>query len=72
MLGSEADRVYYAKREIQLRKWDKYKFAQGVVILAAEALLTQDEKFSLTGMAVTEAEATVDVRQLKGSPPFPH
>ena len=65
LLGSENDRVYYPKREIQLRKWDKYKFAEGVVLLAVEALLSPEAKSSLSKLAVTEAETMVDVRELK-------
>jgi hypothetical protein len=70
LIGSETDRVYFPKREIQLKKWDKYKFAQGVVMLAADALLSQDKKISLTRLAVSEAESTVDIRDLKSSPPL--
>jgi hypothetical protein len=70
LIGSETDRVYFPKREIQLKKWDKYKFAQGVVMLAADALLSQDKKISLTKLAVSEAESTVDIRDLKSSPPL--
>jgi hypothetical protein len=65
LLGSENDRVYYPKREIQLRKWDKYKFAEGVVILAVDSLLPADAKSSLSKLAVSEAETMVDVRELK-------
>ena len=68
LIGSESDRVYFPKHEIQLKKWDKYKFAQGVVMLAADALLSQDKKISLTRLAVSEAEGTVDVHELKTVP----
>jgi hypothetical protein len=72
LIGSESDRVYFPKREIQLKKWDKYKFAQGVVMLAADALLSQDKKISLTRLAVSEAEGTVDIHDLKSSPTVLH
>jgi hypothetical protein len=68
LIGSESDRVYFPKHEIQLKKWDKYKFAQGVVMLAADALLPQEKKISLTKLAVSEAEGTVDVHELKTVP----
>jgi hypothetical protein len=71
-LGSESDRVYFPKHEIELKKWDKYKFAQGVVMLAADALLPQDKKISLTRLAVSEAEGTVDIHDLKSSPTVLH
>jgi hypothetical protein len=64
-IGSDADRVYYPKREIQLTKWDKFKFAQGVVILATDSLLPNDKKYSLSKLALVEAEGVVDVRELK-------
>ena len=67
LLGSETDRVYYPKREIQLTKWDKYKFAQGVVMLATDSMLPQDKKFELSKLALVEAETVVDVRDLKNS-----
>jgi len=67
LLGADSDRVYYPKREIQLKKWDEYKFAQGVVVLAVSDLLPEDKKYSLSRLALLEAESTVDVRELKSS-----
>jgi hypothetical protein len=64
-VGSDADRVYYPRREIQLTKWDKFKFAQGVVILATDSLLPNAKKYSLSKLALVEAEGVVDVRELK-------
>jgi hypothetical protein len=64
-VGSDADRVYYPKREIQLTKWDKFKFAQGVVILATDSLLPNAKKYSLSKLALAEADGVVDVRELK-------
>ncbi len=57
-VGSDADRVYYPKYEIQLTKWDKFKFAQGVVILATDSLLPNAKKYSLSKLALLEAEGT--------------
>lgn len=70
-IGSDTNRVYYPKREIQLTKWDKFKFAQGVVILATDSLLPNEKKYSLSKLALVEAEGVVDVRELKdaGTPP---
>jgi hypothetical protein len=67
LLGAGNDRVYYPKREIQLTKWDKYQFAEGVVLLAVDDLLTEDKKISLTRLAVLEADSTVDISELKSS-----
>jgi hypothetical protein len=64
-VGSDTDRVYYPKYEIQLTKWDKFKFAQGVVILATDSLLPSAKKYSLSKLALVEAEGVVDVRELK-------
>ena len=65
LLGSDANRVYYPKREIQLTKWDKFKFAEGVVILATDSLLPEEKKYSLSKLALVEAEGVVGVRELK-------
>jgi hypothetical protein len=71
-VGSDADRVYYPKYEIQLTKWDKFKFAQGVVILATDSLLPNAKKYSLSKLALVEAEGVVDVHELKdGETPLP-
>lgn len=65
VLGSAANRVSYGDREIQLVKWDEHLFAQGVVILAVEELLTPHERLRLGELAVRWAQSTVDVEQWK-------
>lgn len=65
VLGASTDGVNYPKREIQLTKWDKYQFAQGVVLLAVSDILPKDMRISLTRLAVLEAESTVGVNELK-------
>ena len=76
LLGADRDSLYYPNREIRLRKWDKYKFAQGVVILALNDLMPEDKKLSLSKLAVLEADSTINVRLLKSSrtwlPAEPH
>jgi hypothetical protein len=67
LLGAGKDRVYYPDREIQLTKWDKFQFAEGVVLLAVADLLPTDEKVLLTKLAVLGADSIVDVRELKSS-----
>lgn len=64
VVGSDADRVYYPRYEIQLTKWDRFKFAQGVVILATDSLLPNAKKYSLSKLALVEAEGVVSVRDL--------
>ena len=66
VLGADQDRLYFPNREIQLKKWDKYEFAQGVVLLAVNDMLPEEKKDSLSKLALLEAESTVDVRELKG------
>lgn len=66
VLGANRDSVYFPNREIQLKKWDDYQFAQGVVLLAVDDMLPKDKKILLTRLSVLEAESTVDVRELKG------
>jgi hypothetical protein len=65
LLGADTEGLYYPKREIQLKKWDKYEFAEGVVMLAVADLLPKDKKLSLARLAVVEAESTVEVSELK-------
>ena len=67
VLGAKTDVVNYPARELQLKKWDKYMFAQGVVLLAFEDLLPLEEKKRLTKLAINWADATVDVGELKGT-----
>jgi hypothetical protein len=64
VLGASTDGVNYPKHEIQLMKWDKYQFAQGVVILAVSEILPHDMRISLTRLAVLEAESTVGIDEL--------
>jgi len=65
LLGTDTEGLYYPKREIQLKKWDKYEFAEGVVMLAVADLLPKDKKLTLARLAVIEAESTVEVSELK-------
>lgn len=64
-LGAAKDLLYHPNREIQLKKWDDYKFAQGVVMLAVNDMFPEDKKYSLSNLALLEAESTVDVSEFK-------
>ena len=64
-LGAGNNGVDFPKHEIQLKKWDDYRFAQGVVMLAVDELLPVDKRISLTRLAVTQAESTVDLSELR-------
>jgi len=65
MLGASDDFLRYQTREILLRRWDKYLFAEAVVGLAMNDLASPDERVKLSKLAVSQAEATVDLCQLK-------
>lgn len=64
-LGATRNKLSYAEHEIQLTKWDKYKFAQGVVLLAFEELLSPNNRLQLVRAALSEADSSVDVNELK-------
>jgi hypothetical protein len=64
-LGAGNNGVDFPKHEIQLKKWDGYRFAQGVVMLAVDDLLPIDKRISLTKLAVTQAESIVDLSELR-------
>lgn len=65
VLGAKTDVLNYPAREIQLSKWDKYQFAQGVVLLAFEDLMPVEERMRLTAQAVSWADAVVNISNLK-------
>lgn len=67
LLGAAKDQVYYPNHEIQLKKWDEYRFAQGVVTLAVADMFPEDKKSTLANLALLAAESTVDVREFKSS-----
>jgi hypothetical protein len=51
--------------EIWMKKWNPAMFAQGVVVLAFQQLLTRDAITQLSNRAVRYSNATVDVARLK-------
>jgi hypothetical protein len=65
VLGADEDGVLRGKGEVRLRKWDRYLFAQGVVVLAFDQLMPTEEKLTMAEHAVSWADATVDVKQLR-------
>lgn len=65
MLGASDDFLRYQTREVLLRRWDKYLFAEAVVALAMNDLASPDERVKLSKLAVSQAQATVDLCQLK-------
>ena len=62
VIGADENTAYWDAREIRLRKWDPYMFAQGVVIFAVEEVLPTGERMSVAKRAVTWADSTVESR----------
>lgn len=64
VLGADTNGLFVHQREIRLSKWDPFLFAQGVVMLAFEDLMTLDERVSMSKRAMTWADSTVEIKQL--------
>lgn len=64
-LGASHNVLRYPIREIQLKKWDEYRFADAVVDLALHDVVPPEERARLGNAAVHEAGATVNVCELK-------
>ena len=64
VLGANKNVVVWAEREIWLTRWDRYLFAQGVVMLAFADLLTWDRKIAMIKRAVNWADSTVKIERL--------
>jgi len=64
-LGAESNVLRYPMREVQLKKWDEYRFADAVVELALHEMVSREDRNRLRNTAVSEAGATVNVCELK-------
>lgn len=64
-LGANENKLQYPMREIQLKKWDEYRFADAVVDLALHDMVPAEERVRLGDAAVHEAGATVSICELK-------
>jgi len=64
VLGADINAVDRDKKTILLERWDRTLFAQGVVILAFDDLLTPQRRRTITNRAVNWAQATVDVAEI--------
>lgn len=64
VLGADKDELSFDEREIRLTKWDRYAFAQGVVMLAFEDLMPVDERLIPANRAMIWADSTVDIERL--------
>ena len=61
VLGSDKNAVNFDTVEVVLTKWDRDLFAQGVVILAFEELMTADRRVRIAKRALNWTDATVEV-----------
>ena len=64
VLGFPRNEVNADKREIRLTQWDRYLFAQGVIMLAFEEMMSLDERAAMAKRAVSWADSTIDVKRL--------
>ena len=64
VLGADKDAVDFDKKEVLLKKWDRELFAQGVVVLAFEDLMTEQERMAIARRALNWTNATIDVAQM--------
>ena len=64
VLGADKNAVNFDRKTILLKRWDRNLFAQGVVILAFEDLLTPQRRAIMTNRAVNWAGATIDAREM--------
>lgn len=65
VLGADNNAVDFDTNAILLRKWNRDLFAEGVVILAFEDLLTPERRTIITNRAVSGADAMIDVRDMR-------
>jgi len=63
ILGADETGVFFGAREIRLSKWDPALFAQGVVMLAFDDLMTLDERLAMTRRALNWANSTIELTQ---------
>jgi hypothetical protein len=64
VLGADTTAADFNKKTIPLKRWDHSLFAEGVVILAFEDLLTPQRRMMTTNRAVNLAQATVNIGEI--------
>ena len=64
VLGADRDEVH-GRAEILMKKWNPVVFAEGVVVIAFDQMLTADVIKRLGERAIRYSNATVDVADLK-------
>src|SRR5207237_2859950 len=72
MLGADENSVDIDARELRLKKWNTYFYAEGVLRLNFDQVLSSEAKMRLARRAVAESEAMVTVDQARtASSPSP-
>ena len=72
MLGADENSVDIDARELRLKKWNTYFYAEGVLRLNFDQVLSSEAKMRLARRAVAESEAMVTVDQARtASTPSP-
>jgi len=64
VLGADEDELAYQEHEIRLKKWDGFRFTQGIVLMAFQELMNTDQQMSIARRAVGWADATVNISGL--------
>jgi len=64
VLGADKNEIWFVGREIRLTKWNPYAFAQGVVWLAFEDLMSSQQRLTIAKRSVTLADSTVEIGRL--------
>ena len=62
VLGAEANSVDLNTKELRLKKWDRYLYAQGALCLMFDQMMSSESKIQLARRAVAESEATIEVK----------
>ena len=63
VLGADKNIALPDQREIRLTKWDRFLFAQGIVLFAFDELMTANQRMTLAKRAVSWADATVEIER---------
>jgi hypothetical protein len=66
VLGTNENSVDINTRELRLKKWDKYLYAEGVLRLTFDQMLSPESKMRLAKRAVVQSEARVDLHAAEG------
>ena len=64
VLGAGRNGVDFEKREVQLVRWDRDLFAQGVVELAFWDLMTPERRMAIAKRALSGPEAQTEAQQI--------